>query len=74
LLETNVAADSLPPAAGTENADAMRRCPDAPLLFCAARRALREVRNAQLRLGAGKRLKCQGVSTALPLTAIMISG
>jgi hypothetical protein len=53
LLETNVAADSRPPAAGTENADAMRRCPDAPLLVCTARRALREVPNLQLRLGAG---------------------
>jgi len=73
LLETNVAADSRPPAADAENADAMRLCPDAPLLFCAARCALREVPNAQLRLGAGQRLKCQGVSIALPLTGIMIS-
>jgi hypothetical protein len=45
----------------------------AALLRGAARRALREVRNAQLRHGTGQRLKCQGVSTALPLTAIMIS-
>jgi len=51
----------------------MRRCPDAPLLFCAAQRALREEINALLRLGAGQRVKCRAVSIALPLRDVMIS-
>jgi len=67
LLEINVSADPRPPAAGTENADAMRRCPYARRGLCCAI----VLPDAKLRLRARQRLKCQGGSVALPLTDIM---